>query len=552
VSYLRERRRAVGASLKRVVLAVLLLLPPALLASCGGGGGSSSGGGPAPQLPTTPPVALNFIEPPIVKSTSGVASLSLSAVLADGLIPSYVWATGSGFVAPTIEVNPGDQIQLKLFNNLPPAADRLAMGLPDETNVHFHGLTTSPNAPGDDSIDVVEPGGATTYNVLVSSDQPPGAYWYHAHPHGESAYQVGYGMSGAIVIDGIENEVPDVAGLRQQVLIVRQHFTTGVTSRQRSLAARYCGLNRLHGAQRAAFLATLASEPRPEAAAAPVPLTVNGIDSTSVTMGIMPGERQLFRVINASVGRYLDLSVGGENLELVSQDGVPLVDYSGSPASLTVPDIVVPPSGRAEFVVTGQSGAATLSTLAFDSGPVGDPDPAAVVATLINDHGTSSHWRVPFARPHRPRLHPSAYRDPLPPPSVSHTIEFQENSSQTVYMLNGQVYDPLAGPMIVSNSGTVEQWTLLNETDEVHDFHIHQIHFVATSVDGVPVPAAQQHWRDTYNLPPQTHNADGSTTPSSTTVLMDFRDPVIRGTFLFHCHIIDHEDAGMMAKIQVI
>jgi FtsP/CotA-like multicopper oxidase with cupredoxin domain len=79
-----------------------------------------------------------------------------------------------------------------------------------------------------------------------------------------------------------------------------------------------------------------------------------------------------------------------------------------------------------------------------------------------------------------------------------------------------------------------------------------QVHFVATSVNGVAVPPSQQHWRDTFNLPPQIHNADGTTSPSVTTVLIDFRDPVIRGTFLFHCHIIDHEDAGMMAKIQVM
>ncbi len=537
--------------MQRLAVTATFILSLVSLSGCNGGGGSPAPGRPAPTASAAGP-SLNFSEPPVVQSSGGVASVTLSALLAEGLTPSYAWDSGTGLVAPTIEVNPGDQIQLKLFNNLPPAADKLAMGLPDETNIHFHGLTSSPIAPGDDSIDAVEPGFSTTYDVTVNPDQPPGAYWYHAHPHGEAAYQVGYGMSGAIIIDGIENEVPDVAGLRQRLLIVRQHFTTGVTDRRRALAARYCGLNRLPPAQRAAFLNNLASEPRPAAGSAPVPLTVNNIDSSTVAIGIKPGERELFRVVNASVGRYLDLAVDGETLELVSQDGVPLRDFSGSAASETVPDIVVPPSGRAEFVVTGQGAPTTLRTLPFDSGPVGDPDPGDVIGMLVNDNGTSSNWRVPAAKKHRPTLHPSAYRDPLPPPSASHTIEFQENSTQTVYYLNGVTYDPSAPPAITSHVGTVELWTLENETDEVHDFHIHQVHFVATSVNGVAVPASQQHWRDTFNLPPQIHNADGTTSPSVTTVLIDFRDPVIRGTFLYHCHIIDHEDAGMMAKIQVM
>ena len=499
---------------------------------------------PAPS----PTVSLDYSEPPVVQSAGGFASLRLAAVLAD-FGPAYLWESGNEqFVAPTIELNPGDTIALKLDDNLP--SGYLAMGLTDDTNVHFHGLTTSPVAPGDDSIDTIAPRASTTYDVTVSTDQPPGAYWYHAHPHGETAYQAGFGMAGAIVVDGIENEVPDVAGLRQRLLVVRQHFTSAISAR-RALAARYCGLNRLPPKERAAFLSSLDHGPRREIGP-PAPLTINGLSTPGVQLGIRPGERELFRVINASVGRYLDLAVDGESLELVSQDGVPLVDFSGSPPSETVSDIVVPPAGRAEFVVTGQSAPTTLRTLAFDSGPIGDPDPGEPLATLVDDLGTSTSHRAPAAHKAPPRVHRSAYRDPLPPPSATQTIEFQENSTQTVYYINGAVYDPSGPPSIVSHAGTVEQWTLLNETDEVHDFHIHQVHFVATSIAGVAVPAAQQHWLDTLNLPPQTHNPDGSTTPSATTVLIDFRDPVIRGIFLFHCHILDHEDAGMMAKIQVI
>ena len=98
--------------------------------------------------------------------------------------------------------------------------------------------------------------------------------------------------------------------------------------------------------------------------------------------------------------------------------------------------------------------------------------------------------------------------------------------------------------MFTAQSGTVEEWTLLNSSGQVHDFHIHQVHFIVQDIDGVTQPAG---WRDSINLPPA--HADGSESVSH--VLIDFRDPLVRGTFLFHCHILKHEDGGMMAKIQV-
>jgi FtsP/CotA-like multicopper oxidase with cupredoxin domain len=84
----------------------------------------------------------------------------------------------------------------------------------------------------------------------------------------------------------------------------------------------------------------------------------------------------------------------------------------------------------------------------------------------------------------------------------------------------------------------------------VHTFHIHQVHFIVEAVNGRP--ASGPHWLDTVDVPPRAHLAHGRIVPSAVKVLIDFRDPVVRGTFLFHCHILDHEDRGMMAKIRVI
>ena len=90
----------------------------------------------------------------------------------------------------------------------------------------------------------------------------------------------------------------------------------------------------------------------------------------------------------------------------------------------------------------------------------------------------------------------------------------------------------------------------MNDTQEVHSFHIHQVHFIVESINGQT--QANPHWVDTFDLSPAGVGVSGQIVPSVTKVLLDFRDPTIRGTFVFHCHILDHEDGGMMAKIQVL
>src|SRR5258706_8815954 len=92
----------------------------------------------------------------------------------------------------------------------------------DMTNLHFHGMTVSPDAPQDDVLTMLAmPGKKLSYTVQIPKDHPPGLYWYHTHPHGESYRQVLDGMSGAIVIEGIESSFPALAGLPERVLVVR-------------------------------------------------------------------------------------------------------------------------------------------------------------------------------------------------------------------------------------------------------------------------------------------------------------------------------------------
>src|ERR1700739_1042973 len=126
--------------------------------------------------------------------------------------------------APTLRLSPGDQLKITYINDLPDKRKESCAITPcmDMTNLHFPGLTVSPDAPQDDVLKMMAmPGQSLRYTVQIPKDHPPGLYWYHTHPHGESYRQVLDGMSGALVIEGIESYVPMLAGLPERVLVVR-------------------------------------------------------------------------------------------------------------------------------------------------------------------------------------------------------------------------------------------------------------------------------------------------------------------------------------------
>ncbi len=211
-------------------------------------------------------------------------------------------------------------------------------------------------------------------------------------------------------------------------------------------------------------------------------------------------------------------------------------------------DVLVPPAARAEVLVTGPKQPTALVSKCYDAGPGGDPNPEAVLGVLADDGGASAAATA-TARVKAPSsLRRSRfYRTALPAPAAQRTIHFSEDDNG--FYLDGKAYDPAAPPTVVARSGTVEEWTLENDSEEVHAFHIHQVHFVVESVNGQAEP--NPHWLDTVDIAPQGHGNGGQIHPSQTKVLIDFRDPTVRGTFLYHCHILDHEDRGMMAKIVV-
>jgi FtsP/CotA-like multicopper oxidase with cupredoxin domain len=488
-------------------------------------------GGPASTLNSRGSNINELPEPPVVNAVNGVAKVSLVAAVnpATGL-PTFDYE-GMPDVIPTINVKPGETIVVDLADSLP---QQLAMAA--DINLHFHGLGVSPDPPSDDVLGMIaRPGQSLHYVVHIPKNQEPGLYWYHPHVHGETSYQVGEGgISGAIVIDGLQHHLPGLAKMKERLIIVRD---TGIGANvgPRGGNADMPGMQSMRPQG-------LNNDPCGPSLG--LTMTLNGAYQPIIT--IAPGEKQFFRVINATGHRTLQLAVDGGKIELVAIDGFALDTYPGTPPTLTESSAVVPPAGRAEFVVTGpRNGSTKFRTQCYDSGPVGDRDPNVVLATL----------QAPAHYPHRAvvqadrltvgaPLPQNVYTTHLPPIAARRVVTFSENNR--LFFINGKAFSIQAPPMFVVHTGTVEEWRVVNVTQEVHDFHIHQLHFLVEEINGVKVP--HPFWADSFVIPHRQANGKSGTL----LLLMDFRDPIIKGIFVFHCHILDHEDAGMMAKIEAI
>jgi FtsP/CotA-like multicopper oxidase with cupredoxin domain len=517
-----------------------------VLGSCSGGGSSGTS---VPNLAATPggvisPAALYVI--PEVDSIGGTANLTLQAQFNAQNRPSFLW--NGQEVAPTIRVRPGETINLTFVNALP---EFCSVGVETDANIHFHGMHTSPIPPGDNVVTTkAVPGGSTTYVIHMNPDQPPGLYWYHAHLHGLSAWEVGNGLSGAIVVEGIANYVPQTAGLRERVIVLRDPpVSSSFAAGEQSILRRTASNAQSTSTRRPLDGdSTGGNACNPETDMTP---TINGARLASI--GIKPGETELIRVVNAASHRHYDLAVDGHQLQLVAQDGVPINMYPGSPATVAVNDVLIPPAGRAEFLVTGGAAPAALISKCYGTGPIGNNDPEVALGVFADD----THWpgvsTATTQSVRRVAKLAAIRRSPffssrMPAPVQERMVHFSEDANGLY--INGLKYDANAASMFTAKSGTVEEWTVENDSQEVHVFHIHQVHFIVESVNGVANPSP--HWLDTADISSTGIGVAGQIIPSQMKLLIDFRDPVIRGTFVFHCHILDHEDHGMMAKITVL
>jgi FtsP/CotA-like multicopper oxidase with cupredoxin domain len=498
--------------------------------------------------------------PPDLFSEDGVLSVSFTYLTRVDQYGHtlYCFQTADGTQDPTLHVRPGDLLVINFKNGLTAAASphgshampaMTMSGAPGDAcgaltmtstsvNIHYHGTNTSPTCHSDEVIKTLVNAGETfQYRVQFPADEPPGLYWYHPHVHGIAEPAVQGGASGAIIVEGIENVNPAVAGLRERVMMIRDNPIPG--------------------------------SPTPGGAVPSWDISVNyiPIPYPSYTPAVIPmhsGEKQFWRVANATADTILDLQVQYDGvpqpLQIIGLDGVPVgsQDGTGRGKSYTQTDILLPTAARAEFIVTAPGKNvknAAFLTLAIDTGPAGDNDvqrPIGVIKLAGDDRAQPRRVPAVSGPPNRQRFaglseeHPTAHRslyfsevisDPSNPLSPTNFFITVDGATPTLFAATNP-------PAIVTTQGSVEDWTIQNRTAENHEFHMHQIHFLVLEQNGVPVANGQ--YLDMIQVP----YWPGTGPYPSVTVRMDFRGPDI-GDFVYHCHILGHEDNGMMAIIQV-
>ena len=541
---------------------------------------------PAPVAPVADPCPRSFAagdvvqNPPALFSSNGVLNVRFSYQhRIDANDPGreiLCFMTPEGLQNPTLHVNPGDHLIITVTNNTPalpltmtvnpPNCGASSMG-PSSLNLHYHGTNTSPTCHSDEVIKTTINSGETfQYDVAFPADEPPGLYWYHPHVHGQVEHAVQGGANGVIVVDGIENVQPAVSGLRQRILIVRDQEIPGEPEPVGSIPAWDVSLNY-------------------------VPILSPGdpgvTDFVPASLQMQPGERQFWRVSNSCADTILDLQYVfdgvPQTMQLVGIDGVPVGSQDSTQPGQLIPvrHFKLPPAARVEFIVAAPPASVQLAqfiTRSVDTGPIGDNDPQRPLATIkladVADaalvHGAGAGVGANHGRddgrvgvfsafnPHQRRFAGLSSA----PVAARRTLYFDEKddaSGETTFFMAAQgqpeqPFDPNAPAAIVATQGTVEEWTVENRTGENHEFHVHQLHFLVESQNDFEINGAHRapgitgQYLDTVEVPYWDQNP--SHPFPNVKLLVDFRGPDI-GNFVYHCHIAEHEDKGMMSIIEV-
>jgi FtsP/CotA-like multicopper oxidase with cupredoxin domain len=542
---------------------------------------------PPPLACGRPSVGSAVPEPEDLRSRNGVLKVDLTIhnySEANGST-RYCYVDASGNQSPTLRLKPGDLLVLHLKNDLKDPDPKMGpanhvhasmnsdkSGNPcvsgamtaTSTNLHFHGLTIPPVCHQDDVLKTsVSPRDAPfEYRFRIPVDEPPGLYWYHPHIHGFSKVQVLGGASGALIVEGIERASQQAAGLPERVIVIRDQDLLNPNappSKSEPVVPKML----IDRDGDAANNGTGFGKPAKDLSINYVPVPYPEYPPAAIEM--KPDERQLWRVLNASAITYLNLEVlfnrKAQPLGLIALDGVPLNENGASRNLIDwQTHLGVPPGARVEFIVKGPPLGTTglLVTRTVDTGPGGENDPNRAIATITaskdapEPRSTLAADPQPLAAPGLPWLGNVA-------PVRTRRLYFSEkltdpinpNSATEFYItVDGQrpaLFNPQSSlPDIVTKQGTVEDWIIENRSNELHAFHIHQLHFLLLDYLGKPV--SEPFLRDTVNVP---YYKDNMLVYPSVRLRMDFRDPNTVGAFLYHCHLLEHEDGGMMGMIRV-
>ena len=448
-----------------------------------------------------PSTTQDLTEPRALHSVAGALNVRLTAAEGRTLIAGHgatALTYNGGLPGPTLVVRPGDRVNVSLENQMT-----------EPTNLHVHGLHVSPNGNSDNVFVSIDPGSSFDYEYLLPKDHPPGVYWYHPHHHGMVATQVFGGLYGAIIV---EDPVP-IPVARERVLVI-----SDITLDRSGTIPPPSTMDRVRGREGSLIL-------------------VNG--HASPQLKARPGERERWRIVNACSSRYLNLRLDGQQLQLLG------IDSGRFPQPQDVTEVTLAPGNRADLLVTAVTGAATLQTQPVDrgtamgmmSGSVTSSSPVILARFAVAGAPATPLARVqeqPSRRDLRTTVIDGRRELTFAMGMGSGGMGMGSGSTMMGFTIDGKEFDPTRIDTIVQG-GTVEEWTLTNTSPMDHPVHLHVWPMQIVEQNGVTVNRVL--WQDVVNVPAQ----------SSVRVRIPFED--FTGKTVYHCHILDHEDGGMMGII---
>jgi FtsP/CotA-like multicopper oxidase with cupredoxin domain len=443
-----------------------------------------------------------LVQPDELRSSAGILTVSLESS------PQQVTIAGrdvralsynGGVPGPTLRVRAGDTLSVSLRN-----------GLADPSNLHVHGLHVSPEKNSDNMFVTVAAGDSFDYQYDLPTNHPPGVYWYHPHHHGFVADQVFGGLYGAIIV-----EDPDpVPASRERVLVI-----SDITLDSTGTIPAATAMEKMSGREGDLVL-------------------VNG--QLAPSMIARPGERERWRIVNACVSRYLRLRLDGQQMSLLG------IDSGRFEAAHEISEVVLAPGNRADLLVTGIAGTSALRAHTYDRGMPGgmmmgggsstSADDIALATFIVAGDDVATVAAIPGQSVPRDlrTATVTARRELIFAMGMGGNMGGGMGGGMMSATINGQVFDATRVDTTVQFD-SVEDWLLTNTSPLDHPMHLHVWPMQIIEQSGRPVKNIM--WQDVVNIPAR----------STVRVRIAFDD--FSGRTVYHCHILDHEDSGMMGVV---
>lgn len=420
-----------------------------------------------------------------------------------------LFSYNSQIPGPRIEAKPGDTLQIEFKNSLP-----------ESTNLHYHGLHISPTGNADNIFLEIPSGESFLYEFTIPKNHPSGTFWYHPHLHGSTAKQLFAGLAGLLIIRGELDQIPEIQAAQEEFLVL-QDFALSQTGERLPLS---------HMAQMLGREGNV--------------ITINGQKNSQFS--IPSGGLLRLRIANASPARFYRLKLENHPFYLIATEDGALE----KPVQLE--ELLLTPGERAEVLIQGNQnpGNYQLLNLPYNrggmgmmgggmmrsggrmGGMMGNPNNSNTTETLatFTYQGNGKNIALPKT------LIPI---QKLPNSEKVQRITLQHGmvpGQGMVFAMNGKTFDHHRIDTHVKLN-TIEDWEIVNGDMMDHPFHLHTNHFQVIERNGEPAPYLA--WKDTVLV------------PFGGTVRLRVRFADFAGKSVYHCHILDHEDLGMMGTVEI-